>query len=382
MKLAAKISSIILLLLLLLVPTIAVFSAQEYPEFTNEEPVITAVSSGQEYSEFIAGERVIYVQTSENTYLLHSNQVILTVLDDSNSMEESIAKFSDYLGNYRLPEGWLIEVIGGPGSSEEGYLQVHNSNNDAAKKGGPTKYGGPIQSFTSSEGSEAMTLGHYERVPTFAIDSTNDPGSETITYIDAEWIAPIVGTSQNHHSGLLVNGYTDTNYFMQAGQGYEQDGPRHIWCDDSHGLVGMDFGIPYVAGHRCFYFIAKFTQGWYMGMRDYTSGQFNMVYELSATGTKLKKDLATSVFFENWNSNSNWYSGFTNPISVYNAWNGIAVPANVHYWKGETITILDSHHQKQSNGIIFKKISGGLKKGGTANWNLQRLLLAEDIYVP
>jgi len=363
MKSAAKISSIILLLLILLIPSIAVSADPKYPEFIN-------------------GEHVIYVQTSENTYLLHSNQVILTVLDDSNNMEESIAKFSDYLSNHQLSEGWSIEVIGGPGSSEEGYLQVHKSNNDAAKKRGPTKYGGPIQSFTSSESFEATTLGHYERVPTFAVDATSDPGSETITYIDAEWVAPTVGTSQNHHSGLLVNGYTNTEYFMQSGQGYELAGPRNIWCDDSHELVGMDFGIPYVAGHRCFYFIGRFTAGWYMGMRDYTSGQFNMVYEPSATGTKLIKNPMTGVFFENWNSNSNWYTGFTNPISVYNAWNGIAVPANVHKWNNDYIQIYDSNGNLHSNGIIFKIISGRLRRLQTAKWNLQRILLAENVWVP
>jgi len=137
----------------------------------------------------------------------------------------------------------------------------------------------------------------------------------------------------------------------------------------------MDFHIPYIAGHRCFYFVGLFTKGWYMGMRDYTTGQFEMILEQGAVGTRLIKDPNTGVFFENWNQNSDWYIGFPNPISVYNAWNGIAVPADVHQWNNDYITIVDKDGHKQSNGWIFKRISGRLRRLGTANWNLQRLLL-------
>ena len=169
MRLAAIICSIILLLVLLLVPTIAVSSDkeyleftneepvitavssdEEYPEFTNEEPVTTAVSSDQEYPEFINGLPVIFVETSENTCWLDSNEVVLVILDDSNSIGGSIAKISDYLSNHQLPEGRSIDVIGGPGFSKEEFIRVHNSNNERFKKSGPIKLGGPIKLSTSS----------------------------------------------------------------------------------------------------------------------------------------------------------------------------------------------------------------------------------------
>jgi len=105
MRLAATICSLILLLVLLLVPTMAASSEQEYPEFTNGGSLITPVSSNQTYPEFINGLPVIFVETSENTCWLDSNRVILVILDDSNSIEGSIAKISDYLSNHQLPEG-------------------------------------------------------------------------------------------------------------------------------------------------------------------------------------------------------------------------------------------------------------------------------------
>jgi hypothetical protein len=178
MRLAAITPSITLLLLLLLVPTVVVSSDpeyceftngelamtavsldKEYPEFANGESVITAVSSDQEYPEFINGLPVIFVETSENTCWLDSNEVVLVILDDSNSIGGSIAKIDDYLSNHQLPEGWSIDVIGGPGASAEEFLRIHNSNNEAFKERGPIKYGGPIklggpiQLSTSSENS-------------------------------------------------------------------------------------------------------------------------------------------------------------------------------------------------------------------------------------
>lgn len=362
MKLAAKISSIILLLSLLLVPT-------------------TAVSLDQEYSEFINGESVIFVQNSENTFSLDSNLVILTILDDdSNSIEESIAKFSDYLGKHRLPEGWSITVIGGPGASEEECLRVHNSFNDEVEKSGPITLG-PIQSFTSGESSEitASTLR-----PTYAVVVTWDPGwpfYETITYIKAEWIAPVVGTKQSKGSYLLVNGMTNTNYFMQSGQQYHKYGSgEHVWCDSTTldaGLGAEPFGIEYVPGHHCYYFIGKFAAGWYMGMVNYSTGQYAYHFEPNATGTKLKKDRNTSVFFENWNYDSDWYEGFNNSndptISVYNAYDGIAYPADIHPWRGDHIVIVGSDGYAYPNS---GKITGHLRNLGTATWHLKKLLRA------
>ena len=356
MKLATRISSIILLLLLILVPTIAVSSDQKYPEFIN-------------------GERVIFVQTSENTFSLESNAVVLTILDDSNSMEESMAKFSDYLGNHQLPKGWSISVIGGLGASAEEFLQIHNSFNDAVKKNGGPFQLGPIQLQQS--------IGR-----TYAIDAPSDPSSETITYISAEWIAPQVGNNQNHYSAMLVNGWTNqgctdpygnpwSGYFLQSGQLYADGDGHHVWADTTTGFVAQDFGVPYTQGQNCQYLIAKFSSGWTMGFRNLSTGGYNYHIEPNAVGTKLVKNTNTSVFFENWNTNSNWYLGFTNPISVRNAYDGIAYPASVHPWKNEYIVIKDTYGNTHSNGIIFKIISGHLRNLGTANWNLQRILLAE-----
>ncbi|OGN95694.1 MAG: hypothetical protein A2Z77_07930 [Chloroflexi bacterium RBG_13_51_36] len=373
MKLAARTSTIVLVLLLILVPAITVSSDKEYPQFINGEPVIV-------------------VQTSENTLSLSSNTVVLTILDDSNSMEESIAKFSDYLGSHQLPEGWSITVVGGPGASEEGVLKVHDSFNDAVRKnGGPFKTGRPIQSFASSESPEiaASTIGPTN--PTFAIDATGDPGSETIKYIAAQWVAPQVGPNQDEYSELLVNGWTDqglvdpygdyqSGYFLQSGQLYYGGQGYHIWTDTSKGYLNQFWPVEYVPGHECWYAIAGWVDGsWSVAMYDVSAGgMWSWHWEPEAVGTKLVQSIATSVFFENWNTNTNWYTGFTNPISVYKAYNGFSYPLSIHKWYNDYIVILDDEGSQQSNDIIFKIISGRLRNLGTANWNLHRILLATE----
>ncbi len=356
MKLVIRISSIILLLLLMLVPTIAVSLDQK----------------DQKYPEFINGESVIFVQNSENTFSLDSSDVVLTILDDSSSIEESMTKFSDYLSNHQLPKGWSITVLGGPGASKEEYLQVHNSFNDAVEKnGGPFKL-------------QQQSLGR-----TYAICAPTDPSSETIRYIAAEWLAPQVGNNQNQYSAMLVNGWTDqsctdpngnpwSGYFLQSGQLYVAGLGFHVWADTTTSFQAQDWGVPYVAGHECWYAIAWFASGWSMAMSDQNTGGWVWHWEPAAVGTRLVESNDTSVFFENWNTNDNWEQGFTSPISVFNAYDGMSYPLSIHPWNNDYIYIQDTFGNKISNGWWFwSTIRGRLRNLGTANWNLWRIPLAQ-----
>jgi hypothetical protein len=293
----------------------------------------TAASANQDYPESINGLPVIFVQTSENTAWISDDTSVITLLDTSNKLEESIEKLSSYVSKNPLPKGWSIEVIGGENSSKESILQSHKANNDTWEQYGPIQLGGP-PSLTSNENSinrNVASILTEDARPTFAIDSPTDPSSETITYIGARWIAPQVGSYQNAYSALMVNGMTDVyyplrerNYFLQSGQIYGNGIGYNMWADSDsgdEGYQGVPFNIQYVTGHDCEYFVALFWDDWVMWMRDYTAGQWDYHYEPNAVGTRLINDIATSVFFENWNTNSSWYTGFTNPISVSNAYN-------------------------------------------------------------
>jgi hypothetical protein len=333
----------------------------------------TAASANQDYPESINGLPVIFVQTSENTAWISDDTTVIVLLDTSNKLEESAEKLSSYVSKNPLPEGWSIEVIGGENVSKETILQNHKANNDIWEQCWPIQLGGP-PSQTSNKNDVKGVVANTLRSPspTFAIDSPTDPGSETITYIGARWIAPQIGSYQDNYSALLVNGMTDDDYFLQSGQVYHNGVGYNIWADNDTGYIAVPYNIQYVTGHDCEYFVALFWDDWVMWMRDYTAGQWDYYYEPNAVGTRLINDIATSVFFENWNTNSSWYTGFTNPISVSNAYNGIATPAQVHKWNNDYITILDTYGSSQPNNNI---ITGRLRNFGTAYWHLDNILL-------
>jgi hypothetical protein len=98
---------------------------------------------------------------------------------------------------------------------------------------------------------------------------------------------------------------------------------------------------------------------------------WNYYDDTNATGTKLIRDPNTSVFFENWNTNANWYTGFTNPI---NSWNAGDCRAQWKAWNGGQIYIVNSAGQLvPNNGII----TGSLVNYGIAAWHLDKVLLKQ-----
>jgi hypothetical protein len=107
-----------------------------------------------------------------------------------------------------------------------------------------------------------------------------------------------------------------------------------------------------------------------MGCEDVSASRFQYAQDTRVTGDRLVSDTGTSVFFENWNTNSGWYTNFTNPCSAFYAedFNG-----TWKAWNHQGIAILDAYgHTASNNG----KITGRLLNHETAYWYLNKLLLA------
>ena len=92
-----------------------------------------------------------------------------------------------------------------------------------------------------------------------------------------------------------------------------------------------------------------------------------------APGTKLITDDGTGVFFENWNTNANWYQGFTGYIHGLHA---IDYPGEWPWkdWDNDQILILNSSGQSVYNDDI---ITGSLVADGVATWYLDEILVAD-----
>ncbi|MFA5307998.1 MAG: hypothetical protein WC370_00745 [Dehalococcoidales bacterium] len=273
---------------------------------------LSVIADEVSYPQEINGYPVIFIQTPENTYGLKDCEVILTLLDNANkTIEESFAKLniSEYLNKNPLPKGWNISVYGGNGATKENFEKAHQANQEQlikfAKENQPWFSGrGTIQNIDFTVDSR-MKQANF---PTFSICANTDPSSQVVTSQRARLVSMVVGANQDWGSYFLVNGMTDVGrYFLQAGQLYIQGTGWNIWTDTALGLYPQFFAIPYAIGHVVKYDICYSYNVWSIWCEDMSTGTFEYYFRTSATGTKLIRDGHTSVWFENWNSNADWY---------------------------------------------------------------------------
>ena len=108
-----------------------------------------------------------------------------------------------------------------------------------------------------------------------------------------------------------------------------------------------------------------------MGVKDENTGLFDSFIETHGTGSQFQNHPGTSVFFENWNSNTNWYTGFPTTISASHERELVSyVRVN---WTHENIAIQRGNIGYPNHGII----SGHLVGDQTATWTLRNCLLGQ-----
>lgn len=326
-----------------------------------------SAASLQNYPKSINGLPVIFVKTHENTVGYDSDQVAIVLLDNrSSSARESLASnnFQDLLSKKPLPEGWEIEVYGGPNASKEEFLKIHEENNKKLTKYGDIQVG--MLSFT-----EERTLLLDPR-PTFAMFTDEDCGEQTVSGLKAKWEAPTVGDYQTYYSAFMLNGTSDQGFFLQAGQLYQDGEGSHIWSTNTVHYVRKLFNLTYIEGNECEYDLTHLpgTGYWWISAEDIDESDFDYTI-IAGSGTVLVDAEGTCLFFENWNTNANWYQGFSNPISAYAARDYVS---SWGYWSTGSIIIWDSDYDEQENDGI---ITGSVLNNGTAYWWLDSILLRE-----
>jgi hypothetical protein len=315
------------------------------------------------YPTQIDGLPVIYMQTHENTYSLSEGEVIITLMDkESKTAEESTSrlKLDSFLKEYTMPSKLKIEVYGGYGASIAKFLEIHEKNNKKYLECGRVSLGGPL---STDNPVITATQDH-----TYAAVRNNDPSSQTITGIGAYWQAPTIGTYQDRYSAFMVNAMTNTGYFMQSGQYYWNGMGYNVYADYDTGYENRDFNLAYHIGDLYEFSIYKSAGHWAMWCENRTDWEYDYFYELNSTGTRLRRELNTSVWFENFNTVSYWYINFTSPLSSYHA---ADCTTQWKAWNGQTIIIQDCNGQSQPNNNI---ITGSLVNYGYARWNLMNVL--------
>jgi len=294
----------------------------------------------------------------------------------SSSKEESVQRFQATIDSVKamLTPGDMIEVYGGPGVSKEQYIKIHEENDAFWREHGPLKIGPPPGDVLTQGVASTSTITGVDK--SYAIFTNDDPSSSrTVQGISAHMSGIAVGTSQNNFSAFLVNGMTNvSNYQFQSGQAYYSNGvAKHVWTDTSHGLVAQWFNLQYELYHEYIYDVTYMGSPgvWWMGVEDNGTGWFDYFIEYYGQGTKLVKGNGTSVFWENANTNSNWWHGFPVYVIAYHAreWNGSSY---INWSKGHVVITYLSEGSYPNNG----KISGSLVNDQTALWDLTLLLLA------
>lgn len=270
----------------------------------------------------IEGYKVLAVLDSVNTACMPVGLKRLVLQASEPSQEEFLAQYRPEAIQRALElrglktTQWLVQVVG-PGASTEAFLAENDDWNNSAKRGGcpklePLRNGSDWDEITIASGHNGVAV--FEDLDAGQYTDDNAQG--------VDLVAPSsLGASQNAFSAFLNNVLTNGGYFLQDGFLFREDGTgRVIWADDRVGLVAQYYNISYTGGNSYRFTITYTSSVWQMCARDNQNpGTYTCITESQATGTHLAADLNTSIFAENANTNSNWYSGFTSPWVARNA---------------------------------------------------------------
>ena len=178
-----------------------------------------------------------------------------------------------------------------------------------------------------------------------------------------------IGNNQNLGSAAINNVLTNTDYFLQGGMQLQVGSTFIGWTDDAEDLYPQPFtGVPYHADTQ-YQFSNTYTNSvWWIcaGNDEDLDNEYQCVYRPAATGTHLKESTDTSVWYENASSNSDWYEGFPDTITVHHA--KIYRDGIGHAWTSEDRISL--HNCGGNQYPIADAMNGSLKNNGTASWQL------------
>ncbi len=357
-------------LLMVLVVTIATVSYVQAKQ-VDLPPGDPYAPSANGVPDVLGDYKVLAVLTPGNTACMiadHKRLVLQTTQLDQESFLQAYnpQDIDQALQEHALPrlKSWEILVVG-PGMSREQFIsETENWNRDFRDRNCATL--GPVR-----EGSDWGEIYRDGVGAGFALIENLSAGSYTNDNAQSVFlIAPSsLGSSQDTYSAFLNNVKTDSSTFfvLQNGFLFPNGEGRVVYTDINLGLVAQSYGIPYVGGDPYRFTITYTSSTWFMCAEDYNNPSTYTCMPSSGTGvgTTLARDLNTSIWVEDRNTNGNWYSGFSNPWQAYGALiyrNGI--PQNWGSQHRHTV------HECASSWPVTSAIGGSLTGGSTAYFYL------------
>lgn len=305
----------------------------------------------------------------EKRLVLQSNQPSI----EKFLKETRVTLVEEQLRGSNLAElaAWGWEVVGPALDRASLVTQAQQLQTTFKGKGG-FRFGPPSNDSLSPQGGQKRKNPPY---PGYVIIQNKDADKyhDIIAQSVELWAPVLVGAKQTSYSGFLENVLTNKNYYLQVGFGFIKNyGGYTIWTDSTHNLEAQFFNSTFDRGAPYYTTITWQTGGgWWMCEGDeWVSGNYVCQFESKAKGGYLSNDVATSVFFENWNANADGLYGFDSEFSATRAYNYRKNKPR-KYWTSEDKWTI---HATQVNYPPSKAIHGSLVGGGEAD--------IQKVYVP
>lgn len=331
----------------------------------------------------LAGYRVLAVLNEEIFACLNPGEKRLVLQSADSSVEQLLSSVNNRAiiqalrdNNINDIEYWNWSFVSAEVSRED-TVRLLKKANAQEKKFGCTQLGGPIQTSRNPASPAVPNGGELSNQPAgypswAVIQDDNLAVINDANAVSVILTAPTIGLSQTAYSAFLLNGRTNGSQqaLLQVGFVFNQNGSGSVkWAVGFSKPVGQFFApsYPYTVGHNYRFTIsADNTDGWWLCAEDFSvTNSYRCQYRssaLGATGNRVVNSINTSVWVENWNTNTDWKSGFSKKFYAWGAKNyrnGIGQD-----WY--TQDLWTAHHQCPTSWPPANAIVGTLVTGQTA----------------
>jgi hypothetical protein len=275
----------------------------------------------------------------------------------------------------------VILSVSGPGITKQDVMKIHEEWTQSVREYGCFTAGKITDKLDMASkvaihprmSAQGATRG-YAYIPNLNAGQYSDDTAQSV-----ELTAPATTGPNNTQGFAFLNNVWNnaaTYNFIQDGLLFQGTQGGVVWTDYWNSLVLKPLGVPYFHGHTYWFTITRSTSSiWYACGYDVANPSTYTCKSSQSSGTNLVENGNTAVWIENANTASNWYSGWSSPLSGRNAkyYRG----GNPYNWTihAEWLKCLASGQQwpdLSSGGAI----TGTLTNNGIANWHLPYVPLA------
>lgn len=275
---------------------------------------------------------------------------------------------TDYVGNvYQKPVVWYPEIHFDVGNSKQvtavidlekqTVTQVFEAPTLKLALGSNPAKSSDYYTGTVNPSGFLMTT----TAPTYSIFNTNYGSAFLLNAVENN----PVGDSCN-------SAYVSTANFAQVGLIYPQSTKYVGWADTSTNCLSQSTSVTYTAGHQYTFKVYASPSSWTLFGKDLSTGA---AFTQQITGVNdyhfTTNDVDNGVFFENQNTNTDWYLAFGGANTQATAQYSTTSGTSWLVWASESQKDLDCHQVLHNDNNVV--MTGSLLSDGTTTWNRQAM---------